>query len=126
MFSHIMVGANDVDASKKFYDGTFKALGGREAIVDQAGRLIYPHKQAIFMVTKPIDGNAASHANGGTIGFTADTQEQVDAWHAAGVASGGAACENPPGWRTTSSGELYLAYLRDPAGNKLCALYRAG
>ena len=76
-----------------------------------------------FIVTPPINGEPASCANGGTIGF-AMTPEQADAWHAAGVASGGKAIEDPPGWREGGFGRLYLAYLRDPTGNKLCALHR--
>ena len=124
MFSHIMVGANDLGASKGFYDALFGALGAKPAMVDDLGRLIYMHDGAMFMVTKPIDGEAACHANGGTIGFKMASPEQADAWHAAGLAAGGSTCEDPPGIREGAFGKLYLAYLRDPAGNKLCALHR--
>jgi catechol 2,3-dioxygenase-like lactoylglutathione lyase family enzyme len=120
MFSHIMVGSNDIDRSKKFYD----ALFGKEAYVDDKGRLAYRKAGAAFMVTKPIDGQPATHANGSTIGFNFDTPEEVDAWHKAGLEAGGTACENPPGYREGGFGKLYLAYLRDPDGNKLCALHR--
>ena len=82
------------------------------------------HKGAAFMVSKPIDGAAACHANGGTIGFAMDGPEQAEAWHKAGVTAGGKSVEDPPGRREGSFGPLYLAYLRDPDGNKLCALYR--
>ena len=75
-------------------------------------------------MTKPIDGKPAHHANGGTIGFLAENPEQADAWHAAGIANGGKTCEDPPGVRETPGGKAYLAYLRDPDGNKLCALHR--
>lgn len=119
MFSHVMLGSNDIARSKTFYDATFAAFGGKPAIEDAYGRLIYQHNGSTFMVTKPIDGQPATHANGGTIGF-AMTPEQADAWEAAGKASGGAACEDPPGPREGSP--YYLAYLRDPDGNKLCAL----
>jgi catechol 2,3-dioxygenase-like lactoylglutathione lyase family enzyme len=119
MFSHVMLGSNDIARSKKFYDATFAAFGGKPAIEDDKGRLIYQHNGAMFIVTKPIDGQPATHANGGTIGF-AMTPEQADAWHAAGVANCGTACEDPPGPRAGSP--FYLAYLRDPDGNKLCAL----
>ncbi len=78
----------------------------------------------IFAITSPIDGNAAGPGNGSTIGFAAATTEAADAWHAAGVASGGTTCEDPPGVREGGLGSLYLAYLRDPSGNKLCALVR--
>ena len=126
MFSHVMVGSNDLDASRAFYDALFGAVGGKPAMQDDKGRLIYMHDGALFMVTKPIDGEPACHANGGTIGFRMTSAEQADAWHAAGVAAGGTACEDPPGVREGGVGKLYLAYLRDPAGNKLCGLHRIG
>ena len=122
MFSHMMVGSNDLDRSKKFYDALFGAVGGKEAIVDPKGRLMYLHNGGIFMVTAPIDGDPACHANGGTIGFAMETPEQGDAWHAAGVANGGTAIEEDPGVREGAGMKLYLAYLRDPDGHKLCAL----
>ncbi len=123
MYSHMMVGSNDLDRSKKFYDATFKAMGGREAIVDPKGRLMYVHNGGVFMVTKPIDGQTATAGNGCTVGF-AMTPEQADAWHAAGIANGGTAIEDPPGVREGAGMKMYLAYLRDPDGNKLCALNR--
>ena len=124
MFSHIMVGANDTEASKKFYDATLGAMGAKPGMVDDKGRIIYMHDGGLFIVTKPIDGGPACCANGGTIGFTAATPEAADAWHAAGIANGGTAIEDAPGVREGGFGKLYLAYLRDPAGNKLCALHR--
>lgn len=126
MFSQVMVGSNDLDISRAFYDALFGAVGGKPAMQDDKGRLIYMHDGALFMVTKPIDGDPACHANGGTIGFRMASTEQADAWHAAGVAAGGTACEDPPGVREGGFGKLYLAYLRDPAGNKLCGLHRVG
>ena len=124
MFSHVMVGSNDISRSKRFYDATFGAIDGKPAVEDPKGRLIYAHNGGRFMVTKPIDGQSASHANGGTIGIAMNSREQVDAWHKAGVANGGKSIEDPPGVRQGAAGQLYLAYLRDPDGNKLCALYR--
>ena len=124
MFSHMMVGSNDIDRSKKFYDALFGALGGKPGIVDAKGRLIYMHDGAIFLVTKPIDGNPATYANGGTIGFKVTGPDMANAWHAAGVAAGGKAVEDAPGVRSGGAVPLYLAYLRDPDGNKLCALHR--
>ncbi|MEP7131088.1 MAG: VOC family protein [Sphingomicrobium sp.] len=120
MFSHMMVGSNDLDRSKRFYDAVF----GKEAKSDEHGRLSYGRKGAVFMVTPPIDGGAATHGNGSTIGFVFDNQEDVDAWHAAGIAAGGTPIEDPPGVRQGSFGSLYLAYLRGSDGNKLCALHR--
>ncbi len=124
MFSHMMVGSNDIGRSKKFYDALFASVGGKPAIQDDKGRLIYMHNGGLFLVTTPIDGQPATHANGGTIGFAMDGPEQANAWHAAGVAAGGVSIEDAPGVREGGFGNLYLAYLRDPDGNKLCAMHR--
>ncbi|HEU4429954.1 MAG TPA: VOC family protein [Myxococcota bacterium] len=124
MFSHIMVGANDVAASKKFYDAVLGAIGIPAGRLDEKGRVFYATKTGVFAITKPIDGAAATHANGGTIGFAVDSPEKAKAWHAAGVANGGKSIEDPPGERVGAAGRVFLAYLRDPAGNKLCALHR--
>ena len=125
MFSHVMAGANDVEVSKRFYDAVLGALGVAPGAVDPKGRVFYRTKSGVFAISKPIDGAPATRANGGTIGFAATGPDQVAAWHAAGLAHGGQSCEDPPGWREGQFGKLYLAYLRDPAGNKLCALHRA-
>jgi catechol 2,3-dioxygenase-like lactoylglutathione lyase family enzyme len=124
MFSHMMVGSDDLDKAKTFYDALFTAVGGREGIMDPKGRLVYLHNGSVFLVTKPIDGEAASCGNGMTIGFAMDSTDQADAWHKAGAAAGGKEIEDPPGWREGGGQRLYLAYLRDPDGNKLCALCR--
>ena len=126
MFTHIMIGSNDIARSKTFYDALFAAIGGKPGTVDPKGRLIYVHNGGRFMLTPPIDGKAATHANGGTIGFAMASPAETEAWHKAGVAHGGTAIEDPPGIRKGAAGELYLAYLRDPDGNKLCAMYRPG
>ena len=120
MFSHVMLGSNDLDRSRRFYD----ALFGKPPRTDDKGRLSYGRRGAVLMITRPIDGQPASHANGGTIGFAFDSPEEVDAWHRAGVEAGGTPIEDPPGWRENPFGKLYLAYLRDPDGNKLCGLHR--
>lgn len=124
MFSHMFVGSNDLARSQVFYDAIFGASGGKPGVIDSKGRLFYTNKGGLFLVTLPIDGQAATHANGGTIGFAMDSPEEADAWHSAGVAAGGTSIEDPPGWRNGSTGRLYLAYLRDPDGNKLCGMYR--
>jgi catechol 2,3-dioxygenase-like lactoylglutathione lyase family enzyme len=121
-----MVGADDVAVSKKFYDATLGVLGHPPGTLDDRGRCFYRTKTGVFCVTNPIDGEAATHANGGTIGFAAANPEQAKAWHDAGVNNGGTTCEGPPGVREGGMGKMYLAYLRDPAGNKLCALHRMG
>ncbi len=125
MFSHVMLGADDIAASKAFYDASLGALGVPEGTVDEWGRVVYAHAGGRFLITPPIDGQPASHGNGSTMGFLAASPEAADAWHAAGLANGGTACEDPPGVREVTGGRrLYLAYLRDPSGNKLCATHR--
>ena len=126
MYSHIMVGANNVEESKTFYDAILGTLGCGEGVYDEKGRVFYFTDTGVFAITTPIDGQPASAGNGSTIGFAAASPEQADAWHAAGVANGGTSVEEPPGVREGSGVSLYLAYLRDPSGNKLCALHRMG
>jgi len=125
MFSHIMVGTNDLDKAKAFYDPVLGALGVEPAAVN-GDRIFYRTPTGTFMVTKPINGAPATVSNGATVGFGCATPGQADAWHAAGVANGGTTCEDPPGVRESAIGKLYLAYLRDPDGNKLCALHFMG
>ncbi|WP_407165573.1 VOC family protein [Bradyrhizobium sp. ORS 111] len=125
MFSHVMVGTNDLDKAKAFYDALLATLDVRPARVD-GHRIFYVTKAGVFSVSKPINGEPATHANGGTIGFACNSPEQVEAWHAAGIANGGKSCEDPPGVREATVGKLYLAYLRDLDGNKLCAMHRLG
>tara|TARA_Y100000385_G_scaffold122382_1_gene127184 strand:- start:2515 stop:2892 length:378 start_codon:yes stop_codon:yes gene_type:complete len=122
MFSHIMVGATDIEASRKFYDATFAALGYGPGVIDPKGRVFYITDTGIFAISSPIDGNPATAGNGSTIGFSAPSTEASDAWHEAGLASGGTRCEEPPGVRDSNMGDIYLAYLRDPSGNKICTL----
>ncbi len=126
MFSHIMVGTNDMQASRNFYDAIFATLGYKPGVMDDKGRCFYFSDSGVFAITSPIDGEPATHANGGTIGFSAKSTDDADAWHAAGLANGGTDCEEPPGIRQGTIGQLYLAYLRDPAGNKICAMHRVG
>lgn len=124
MFSHVMIGANDIQESKTFYDAILATLGHKPGVIDDKGRCFYFTKTGIFALSKPIDGDPACHGNGSTIGFSATSPEMADAWHAAGLANGGTACEDGPGEREGAGGVLYLAYLRDPSGNKICALNR--
>jgi len=124
MFSHIMVGANDVAASREFYDAVLGALGVSPGVDDPRGRVWWRTERGLFAISKPLDGEPACHANGGTIGFTAKTIEAADAFHAAGLAHGGVSIEDPPGLRDGTFGKLHLAYLRDPSGNKVCAMHR--
>ena len=124
MYSHVMIGADDIDAAKKFYDATFAALGYPAGKIDPKGRVFYTNPKGMFAVTKPINGEPATHANGGTIGFAIESVEQGNAWHAAGLANGGTAIEDAPGVREMGPMKFYLAYLRDPAGNKVCVMKR--
>lgn len=123
MYSHVMVGSNDMARSRKFYDALFAAIGGPAATEDDKGRLFYMHNNSMFAITPPIDGKPATAGNGGTIGIACTSPDQVKALHAAGVANGGTAIEDPPGERESPIGPLYLCYLRDPDGNKLCGLH---
>ncbi|VVE06987.1 VOC family protein [Pandoraea anhela] len=127
MFSHVVVGTNNLENAKRFYDAVLGALGIGEGRLDDNGsrrRYAYRTSTGAFFVTEPINGQVASPANGGTIGFTCRSSAEVDDWHAAGVANGGQSAENAPGWRGPAGSGLYLAYLRDADGNKLCAAYR--
>ena len=127
MFSHVILGVNDIEASRKFYDallGTVDIKPGVHNHNGVAARYFYRSPTGLFGITTPINGEPATHGNGSTIGFAMQSPEQADTFHAVGVANGGTTCEDPPGWRDGSVGKLYLAYLRDPDGNKLCALYR--
>ena len=126
MFSHIMVGANDIQASKTFYDAILGALGHGAGVIDDKGRCFYFTDTGIFALSKPIDEEPACRGNGSTVGFAAADPAAADAWHAAGIANGGTTCEEPPGVREGAIGKLYLAYLRDPSGNKVCALHHMG
>jgi len=123
MFSHVMVGTNDLERAKSFYDALLGTLDIPPAAVDRH-RIFYRTKTGVFSVSKPIDGKPATVCNGGTIGFACNSPAQADAWHATGLANGGKTCEDPPGVREGPGVQLYIAYLRDPDGNKICALHR--
>lgn len=128
MLNHVMLGSDDIERSKRFYDAVLGVLGAGEPVRNTAGtghtRLFYRHDGSTFGITEPINGEKASAANGGTIGFKCKSAEQVRAFHDAAVAHGGQSIEDEPGLRTGSMGPLHLAYVRDPDGNKLCAIHR--
>jgi catechol 2,3-dioxygenase-like lactoylglutathione lyase family enzyme len=128
MFSHIMLGSSDIGRSKKFYDAVLGVLGVGQPIRNQNAtgqtRLFYRHDGSSFCLSEPINGEPATSANGGTIGFKCNSPEQVREFHDAAVAHGGTSIEEPPGLRQGQLGAMYLAYVRDPDGNKLCALHR--
>jgi catechol 2,3-dioxygenase-like lactoylglutathione lyase family enzyme len=128
MFSHLFIGSNDLERSRRFYDALLAVLGAPAGVLNEAPsghqRLFYRHAGGVLGVSQPIDGEPATPANGGTVGFKCESPEQVQAFHDMAVAQGGQAIEQPPGLRQGPSGALYLAYVRDPDGNKLCAMYR--
>ena len=125
MFSHVMVGTNNIEESRVFYDKRFEALGAESGKMypNLSGqkRYFYNFKGASFCITEPIDGKPATISNGATIGFNIENTSQGDAWHKAGVENGGTSIEEDPGIRNYGKFSMYLAYLRDPTGNKLCA-----
>jgi len=123
MFTHIFLGAKDLEASRQFYDATLGALGHAPG-AGNSTRYVYRTPTGTFGITLPINGEAATFGNGSTFGFAAKSEAEVDAFHAAGVAHGGVTCEDPPGLRKNPAFTYYIAYLRDPAGNKICAMYR--
>ena len=128
MFSHVMIGSNDIEQSKRFYDAVLGTLGASEPFRNQTAagctRLFYRHEGSTFCISEPINGEAATCANGGTIGFKCSSPEQVQKFHDTAVAHGGISIEDPPGLRESAMGAMHLAYVRDPDGNKLCAIYR--
>ncbi|MDO5624032.1 MAG: VOC family protein [Pseudomonadota bacterium] len=126
MFSHVILGSNDLERSRTFYDAVLSVIGVAPGVdVDlHSPRIFYRHKGGMLGIATPLNGQPATPANGGTVGFLMDSPEQVHAFHAAALGHGGTTCENPPGQRETPGGSLYLAYVRDPDGNKLCALHK--
>ncbi|MCW7541773.1 VOC family protein [Aquabacterium sp. A7-Y] len=128
MINHVMVGSNDLERSKQFYDAVLGVLGAGEPVRNTAAsghvRLFYRHNGNTLGVSQPINDEPATFANGGTIAFRCDSPEQVHAFHDAAVAHGGTSVEDPPGLRKDAHASYYLAYVRDPDGNKLCAIHR--
>ncbi len=130
MLSHVMVGTNDIDRSKQFYDAVLGVLGAGEPFLNTADsghkRLFYTHDGSMFCISQPIDDEPATSANGGTIGFKCNSADQLREWHDVAVANGGTSIEGAPGIRNGGPGPVSLAYVRDPDGNKLCAIHQPG
>lgn len=128
MFNHVMVGSNDIERSKIFYDAVLAVLGAGEPVRNVAAsghtRLFYRHDGNTFAVSEPIDDEPATPANGATIGFKCVSPQQVKEFHDVAVANGGTSIENGPGLRESNMGAMHLSYVRDPDGNKLCAICR--
>ena len=123
MFSHVMLGVNDLEVSKKFYDALLGTLGLAPGVANN-NRYFYRSPTGTFAISTPLNGEPACYGNGSTLGFAVQSPEQGAAFHAAGLANGGTTCEEPPGFRDGAMGKMYLAYLRDPDGHKLCAVHR--
>lgn len=122
LFTHVVLGTNDLARAKAFYDALFEVIGGK-VLGELKGKLLYEKAGQMFMIGRPIDGHSATVANGFTLGFSLPSAEAVETWHKVGIEHGGEAIEDAPGVRTVGSGKYFLAYLRDPDGNKLCARY---
>ena len=128
MLNHTMLGTNDIEKSRKFYDAVLAVLGAGEPVVhvNDTGqtRLFYIHNGSSFCITEPINGQPASAANGTTIGFRCDSPEQIQQFHDVAIANGGTSIEEAPGLREGSMGPMHLCYFLDPDGHKICGLYR--
>ena len=129
MFNHIMIGSNDIERSQRFYDAVLGTLGAEGGpLLNRAAsghtRLFYRHDGGTLCISEPINDEPATFANGGTIGFRCGTPEQVQAFHDVAVEHGGTSIEDAPGLRESPLGAMYLSYVRDPDGNKLCAIHR--
>ena len=128
MLYHVMVGSNDIERSRQFYDAVLGVLGEGPAVTNMADsghtRLFYRSAGGTnFAVSEPINGEPATVANGGTVAFSCSSPEQLKQFHDVAVAHGGSSIEVPPGPRETGMGTIHLAYVRDPDGNKLCAIH---
>ncbi len=128
MLNHVMIGSNDIERSKSFYNAVLGVLGAGEPMehVNDTGqtRLFYSHKGSTFSLSEPINGEPAGCANGSTIGFVCDSPEQLQEFHDVAIANGGTSVEDPPGLREGSMGPMYLCYFLDPDGHKMCGIHR--
>ena len=128
MLNHTMIGSNDIQRTKKFYDAVLSVLGAGPAMehVNDTGqtRLFYIHDGSTFGISEPINGEPATVANCATIGFICNSPEQLQEFHDAAIANGGTTSEDPPGVREGSMGTMYLCYFLDPDGHKICGIHR--
>lgn len=126
MFTHVALGSNNLEQAEKFHKATFATLGYGK-FMPMENRFVFVHEGIVLLITQPINGKPATVANGLTVGLSAPSVEAVDAWYKAGLENGGEKCEltQPPYWKDSPRGKIYIAYLKDPDGNKLCVGYRA-
>jgi len=118
MLSYATVGSNDLEKSLPFYTELL-ALQGAAKIFDhpRGGAMFGKDGKPVLAVLTPFDRNPATVGNGTMIAFDLPSREAVDAFHAKALALGGSD-EGAPGERGPG---FYLAYFRDPEGNKFCA-----
>jgi catechol 2,3-dioxygenase-like lactoylglutathione lyase family enzyme len=130
MFSHVMLGTNDIEKAKAFWDkvlGVLGAPGGMENTSDSGHkRVFYMHDGNAFGLSQPINDQQATSANGMTIGLKCSSEAEVRELHDVAVANGGTTMEDPPGLRETTMGPMHLCYFRDPDGHKICGIHRPG
>jgi catechol 2,3-dioxygenase-like lactoylglutathione lyase family enzyme len=129
MLNHVMIGSNDIERAKAFYDAVLGGVLGVRAPIENKNktgqtRLFYIHDGSTFSVTEPINGEPVTTANGSTIGFVCNSPEQLKEFHDVAVANGGTSVEDPPGPRENAKGAIYLCYFLDPDGHKICGLHR--
>jgi catechol 2,3-dioxygenase-like lactoylglutathione lyase family enzyme len=124
MISYVTIGTNDIDEGVKFYDTVLATLGCERTFLNGgfAGYAAKDGSGASVMVCQPENGQPANFGNGSMVGLKAGSEAEVQAFHAAALAAGGTD-EGAPGLRPYGEG-YYLAYVRDPVGNKLSAFYK--
>lgn len=128
MFNHIMIGTNDIDRSKAFYEKVLGILGDVKVMDNAAGtghrRVFFSFDGNTLALSEPINDEPATCANGFTIGIKCASAEQVKELHDVAVAAGASTCEDPPGLRETTMGPINLCYFRDLDGHKICGIHR--
>jgi catechol 2,3-dioxygenase-like lactoylglutathione lyase family enzyme len=126
MIGYATFGVRDMAASKPFFEAVLAPLGYKKFYDDSwvgFGIDGDPNSAGTIWLGAPYDGNEACPSNGAMIGFAAPSRTAVDDFHAAALANGGT-CEGPPGLREAYGPDFYVAYVRDPVGNKMSAVYR--
>jgi catechol 2,3-dioxygenase-like lactoylglutathione lyase family enzyme len=123
MFSHIMVGSNNIDKAAEFYDTVLEPFGATRFLKNETRAGYSTPDGGRFIICTPFDKSAATFGNGTMISFKAPSAAAVDTFYKAALAAGGKD-EGAPGPRGTNNPPPYVAYVRDPDGNKLAALHR--
>ena len=128
MFNHIIIGTNDIETSKAFYEKVLGVLGAKGSMENAAPtghkRVFFMHDGGTLGLSQPINDEQATCANGFTLGLKCHSPEQVKELHDVAIAAGGTTCEDPPGPRQSSMGTMHLSYFRDPDGHKICGIFR--